>query len=309
MQHNFESDLIKVNLYLHTMYQKIINQIAEKTGRCVGDDEMITAKMEIAEWLTEEYQQRPNEIGSLISVMALECYNYSYDDTEDDIILLMKRCTSKEDFLTAVWDNVDILYVLIEHEIDVFEQKGYNYHFTDDMLKTEEGRKMYQKFHPNYQKEMEYDMFWLRHHNLPDFEIINYPIHNFIEFYLAMMTTLDLFPDNDEACLVISDILETIYQKETPLANQILLEMVKTYYTLAKIDTTFQEKTEVQTVTSYLEKENRAKIIDKMWQDDNIRFDVIRCFANHYRIGLNPKTDNQTVKHFCKKMDLEDYSG
>lgn len=303
MQHNYESDLIRVNLYLQKMYQQILNQKIEESRKNIDENEVIAAKTEISEWLSEEYQKRPAEIGALISVMALECYNYSYDDEDDEIVSLMRECESRQDFLDAVWDNMDILYVLIEHEIDVYEPKGYNYHFTDDILKTPEGREMYEKFHPNYQKEMAYDGFWLRHHDSKSFEVINYPIHNFIEFYLTMMTTLDLFEDSDESCLVISDILETIHHKEAPLADQILKEMLKYYYTLVKTDKIFQKGKSVQTFTRFLEKSSRTEIIDEMWQDDNARYELVQCFASRYRIGLYPETDNQSVKQFCKKMD------
>ena len=84
MQHNYESDLIRVNLYLQKMYQQILNQKIEESRKNIDENELIAAKTEISEWLSEEYQKRPAEIGALISVMALECYNYSYDDEDDE---------------------------------------------------------------------------------------------------------------------------------------------------------------------------------------------------------------------------------
>lgn len=303
MQHNYESDLIEVNLYLQKMYQKILNQKIKESKETDDENEMIATKTEIVEWLSDEYQKRPVEIGSLISVMALECYNYSYDDEDDEIIWLMKCCQSKQDFLDAVWDNMDILYSLLEHEIDVFKPEGYNYRFTDDILKTSAGRKMYEKFHPNFQKELAYDDFWFKHHNSIDFEIIDYPVHNFIEFYLTMMMTLNLFADVDEASLVISDVLETIHQKETRLADQILKEIIKHYYTLAKTNQSFLHESSKPNLMHFLEKETSTEIIDKIWQDDNTRFELVQCFANHYRIGLCSQVEDPSVKQFCKKMD------
>ena len=47
MQHNYESDLIRVNLYLQKMYQQILNQKIEESRKNIDENEVNAAKTEI----------------------------------------------------------------------------------------------------------------------------------------------------------------------------------------------------------------------------------------------------------------------
>ena len=53
MQHNYESDLIRVNLYLQKMYQKILNQKIEESRKEIDEAEVIAAKTLLAECVNE----------------------------------------------------------------------------------------------------------------------------------------------------------------------------------------------------------------------------------------------------------------
>ena len=299
MKYNFESDLIYINGFIQKIYQAILNQkIRESKSK--NDDEIQRTKLEIVDWICDAYSKDADRIESLICIIALECYNYAYDDDDDEVVKLMKSCNNKEEFINEVWDNLDILYTLIEHEIYVYRPEGYSYRFANEVLKTQEGKQIYRKFHPNYQKEMEYNEFWQTHHNSKDFEIINVPIHNFLEYYLVMMYAIQIFEDLDETSLVVSDIWENMMKKDSKVAESILNEIIKYYYLYATKN--YSEPKE-QEIKIFLENKTRNDIIKDVKENDEMRFEMIQTFVNHYRIGMCPTSIDRNVKVFYKKMD------
>lgn len=303
MSHNYESDLIQVNLFLQSVYQKVLNQKIKESKKTNTEDEMQSSKAEMAEWLSDNYKENSADIESLICIMALEYYNYAYDDEEDEIVQLMNDCSSKDEFLDEVWNNLDILYNLIEHEVYVYRPEGYSYRFANEILKTSEGREMYYKFHPNYRKEIEYNEFWQKHHDSKDFEIINFPVHNFFEFYLVMMHVVETFEDRDEASLVVSDIWENIAKKDSNVAESILNEVIKYYYLHATKKLKKRPSFIEQKISRLLEDKTRSDIIKDIKENDEMRFEMIQTFVNDYRIGLCPSNLDTNVKVFYKKMD------
>lgn len=303
MSHNYESDLIQTNIFLQSVYQKVLNQKIKESKKTNREDEIQNTKIEMAEWLSDNYKENYPEAESLICIMALEYYNYAYDDEEDEIVQLMNDCNSKDEFLDEVWNNLDILYTLTEHEVYVYRPEGYSYCFANEILKTSEGREMYHKFHPNYRKEIEYNEFWQKHHNSKDFEIINFPVHNFFEFYLVMMYVIEIFEDRDEASLVVSDIWENIAKKDSLVAESILSEVIKYYYLHVTKKLKKGPNLMEQKIRSLLESETRTDIIKEIKENDEIRFEMIQNFVDDYRIGLCPSNSDTNVKVFYKKMD------
>lgn len=294
------SYLIKLNQLINELYQfSYTDHSIEVEGKELDGGYNATI-YSVAEWLRKKYQENENEISPIISAMALEYYNqFALEKGPFEIIEYMKSCIDKQEFIYHAIETPFLLEELIDCEISEVGDE-YNYEWVDVILNTEEGKKIYQKFHPQYEEEKRFDQWW-RQVDFYQTKYLSYPIEHFLDFYILTIHAQEQFKNKEDCFHLIDNIMNNLDRRDNLLAQRIWFEMLCFYYNDIQ-----REKESKKEELDLLDMLDKHELLDMVREEEPIRTAIISRFLNNYKIGLFDRTPkNKKAKTFYKKLEVK----
>lgn len=276
----------------------------------------------VAEWIRKKYEEGDEEFRSIIAAMALEYYNqfelergtldavlstmtlefcnqFELKEKPNEIIEFMKSCTSAREFVEYAIETPLILEELIDCEVSEVGDE-YDYVLVDMALNTNEGREIYKKFHPQYEREKQFDQWW-RQVDILQTKFYSYQIDHFLDYYLLMMNVKEKISDIEECKNFGMSMLENIDRRDNLLSKQIWFELLRFYYNEVQEESKLNHEE-----LNRLDKMTPSELLEMIRYEDDRCLDIMECFVQRYRIGLfdfHPK--NERVRQFYKKLETK----
>lgn len=318
------SYLINLNRFINELYQNYYTNesIMLKEEGVEIDGGYDATIYSIAEWIRKKYEEGDEQFRSIIAAMALEYYNqfelergtldavlstmtlefcnqFELKEKPNEIIEFMKSCTSAQEFVEYALETPLILEELIDCEVSEVGDE-YDYVLVDMALNTNEGREIYKKFHPQYEREKQFDQWWRQVDSIQT-KFYSYPIEHFLDYYLLMMNVKEKFSDIGECTDLGMGVLENIDRKDNLLSKQIWFELLRFYYNDVQ-----PERETKQEELDQLDRMEPNELLAMIRYEDDMCLDVMNRFVQNYQIGLfNPKPKNKRVKQFYKKLEAK----
>lgn len=288
-----KSILAKINKFIFNLYEIELSTI--------NDDSIdYDATKKLTNYIIHEINAtQDNDLIDAVKVMALEYYNFYYDEPEDDIINMMKEVATSDDFVELVIQDEELVSSLIENELTLYSVGGYNYDMVDAVLKTKEGQEMYQIFHPLYDIELECYNEWKKARNV-EVQMIEVPVANFFEYYYLAMNLAEISDFTDENVQILSDKIEQIGIINPSLEDEINTKLIKFFYEENKNKTNNKL---YKYFIDQLEDMTRIDIITTMANEEETRKMVVKHFLENYKYGINHDKETEKNKSFYKKLE------